>query len=184
VVVVYRDTQGGLQYTPWENTPRVWLDEGLIGARTYYYRVIATRKGEIGSGPVILASPASDLGAGRAVDLRPPNPPIWTRAEWIRIDEDSNEFPFSDPVPAGETREPAIALVWIPPEPDVATLIQQRRDHEMVFDNLTGWLPRGTTSYIVRGFWPHVRYRFRLYVLNQAGNRNESFNVIRVNPVV
>jgi hypothetical protein len=118
------------------------------------------------------------------VDLTPPDPPTWTRAEWIRVDPDGNEFPFDDPIPAGETRVPVIALAWESTEPDLAPLIQQRLDNEAVFTNVTSWLPRGTNTYIVRGPRPHIRYRFRLYVLSRAGNRNEAFEVIRVNPVI
>jgi hypothetical protein len=59
-VAVYRDSQQGLQYTPWKNAPRVWTDQGLVGARTYYYRIIAVREGETSTGSVILRSSPSD----------------------------------------------------------------------------------------------------------------------------
>ena len=184
VVVVYRDSKQGIQYSPWGNAPRIWIDKELVGAHTYFYRIVATRHGETGNGSMILNSLPSDVGAGRAVDLTPPEPPTWISAEWIQISSDFNEFAFMDPIPLGETRKPAVKLIWSSHDYDLSTLIQQRRDQEPIFTNVTDWLPQGTTTHVITGLRPHLRYRFRIYVLNAAGNRNEKFNIIMLNPVI
>ena len=175
VVVVYRDSKGGLQYTAWGNSPRVWIDETLVGARNYYYRIVASREGEAANGGVILESLQSDLGAGRAFDLEPPLPPTITMHEWVRVGDDETVFPFNDPIPEGESRVPGVRLVWSSPNPELRCLVQYIFNALDEYDNASPWLTRGEYEYVHKNEFPFHEHEYRVKVVNEAGNMNSTF---------
>jgi len=180
VVVVYRDSKQGLQYTPWKNKPRIWTDEGLVGARTYYYRIIATREVKTSSGSIILHSPPSNLAAGRAVDLTPPEPPTITTIEWVRVGEDGAIYPYIDTVPEDEMRYPAVRLVWESPDPDLTCLVQVQTEPGGSYLNASGWFPRGKYEYVHKNEFIFQEHKYRLKVLNRAGNANTVYAAARI----
>jgi hypothetical protein len=175
VVVVYRDSRQGLQHTPQGNAPRGWTDQGLVGAHTYYYRIVATREGETTSGPLTIHSPPSELGRGRAVDLTPPKPPTITTIEWVRVGEDGTIFPYAAPVPPDEVRRPAVHLVWTSPDSELTSLVQFRIAPGGDYANASKWLPRGTYEYVHRNEFGFQEQSYRLKVMNSAGNANTSY---------
>ena len=175
VVIIYRDAKQGLQCTPWEDATRVWTDEGLTGGRTYYYRIVATRVGETGNGPLILPSPPSDLGAGRAVDLAPPDPPVVTSIEWIRLGEDGTVYPYAAPAPPGEVRYPAVHLAWTSVDPEASFLVQYRVGPGAGYANASGWLPAGSHEYVHRNELGFQDQEYRIKVISGAGNLNSAY---------
>lgn len=158
-----------------------YIDNNLKPRKPYYYGLVAVSESE---NQQKFTSKISSIRVAEAYDLTPPDPPIWTRSEWIRVDTDGIEYPFSDPIPAGESRRPAVALAWTSTDPNLKPLIQKRSDDEASFSRASDWLPQGSTEYILQGLHPHIRYHFRLRVLSLAGNCNQDFNIATVEPIV
>lgn len=175
VVLVYWDNMQTLQYTPSGAAPLVWVDGGLTGAMNYFYRVLALRVGETGVGPKMLSSEPSSLSAARAYDLVPPQPPTITLIEWVRVDEAGTVFPYSQPIPAGQTRFTAVRLRWSSPDPQLRCLVQSRTDSTGNFENASGWLSPGVYEWIPRNEYDYVTLEYRLKVVNSAGNANITF---------
>ncbi len=184
IVAVYRDSKQGLQYTCWGNKPRFWVDEGLVGAKTYYYRVVASRQGKNTMGSVQLTSLPSEVGGGRAIDLTSPDPPVITTIEWIRVNEDGIEFTFADLIPIGEIRYPAVRLRWTSPDPQLSCMVQWRSEPGGGFDNASHWLPRGIYEYVHKNESYFIVQEYRLKVLSLAGNANVNYEVVGLSPAV
>jgi hypothetical protein len=153
----------------------VHLDEGLVGSTTYYYRLVAARKGQIGpedTDKIELLSPPSAILAARAYDYAPPDPPTITTIEWVQLGEDNAVFPYTEPVPSGEIRSPAVHIVWSSPDPELTCLVQFRVAPGQGYLNASGWLPRGKYEYVHRNEFGHQAQEYRIVVLNRAGNKN------------
>ncbi len=162
-----------------QNKSRIdWTDNDLLGPMTYYYRLVAVRKGEIGSDHtdvVDLLSQPSEILAARAYDLTPPPPPQITVIEWVRLDEKSKIYPYSGPIPADAVRNAAVHLVWTSPDSNLTCLVQFRVGSETAFSNASGWLARGTYQYVHRNEYGFENQEYRIKVINRAGNANSTF---------
>lgn len=175
VVVVYQDAKGGLQVTPHGKGLRIWTDQGLVGAHTYYYRIVATRKADGSNGEVILHSLPSNLIAARAVDLTLPDPPVITTIEWVRVGEDGRLYSYSSPVPEGAIRLPAAHLVWASPDPRLTCLVQFRSEPGGSYVNASKWLAIGEYEYVHPNEFGFQEQAYRLKVLDRAGNANVDY---------
>lgn len=175
VVVVYRDSKQGLQVTPAAGRPLTWVDAELAGPKTYYYRVVAMRLGERADGFHQIESEASDVATGRAIDTAAPAPPTITTIEWVRLGADGTVYPYDDPIPAGETRSPAVRLQWTSPDPALTCLVQYEPDPSGGFTNASGWLPRGAYAFVHRNDTTWQAQMYRIKVVSEAGNMNGAF---------
>jgi hypothetical protein len=182
LVVVYRDSKQQLQFTPWKNSPRIWSDSGLIGTYWYYYRIVATRDGTTATGTTTIYSQPSDVGSVRAIDLNPPDPPNITTIEWVRRGSDGAIYPYSDPIPLGQIRLPAVHLVWAATDPTLTCLVQVRHSTLGRFENASSWLPAGQYQYVDPNKYALVPQEYRIKILNKAGNMNLTFNSTLLSP--
>jgi len=182
VVAVYRDSRGGLQVTPYKNGPRRWNDAGLIGGRTYFYRLVAVRNGEGPAGMVEIVSRPSGIGAARIADTTPPDPPLITTLEWVRIDADGRVYPYADPIPAEQTRYAAVRLAWTAPNPPLNCLAQVQTAPDDSFTNASGWLGYGASEFVHRSNLTFFDLTYRLKVVNQIGLTNDTFATVTLTP--
>lgn len=175
LVVVYRDSRGTLQVAGEAGIATVqFTDEGLPAGQDFYYRVVAVDE----SGGV---SEGSAIVQGRAVDLTPPDPPEWQRAEWVLLDEAGAEHPFDTSVPDGAAWRPAVALRWRPSEP-VSSVVQRRAAGEARWQTVSSELPAGEyTCYDVAADPGRATY-YRIKVRDSAGNVNLAYRESFVPP--
>jgi hypothetical protein len=160
-----------------------WTDDPVPGLRDLWYRVIAVDridpdpKGR--GGNVSDPSPAMRT---RAYDLTPPEPPLFTTVEWVRVDAAGGVHAWADPVPAGTEWLPAVHLIWAPAAADIKLLVQVKGDFNTDFSAASSWLVPGTTTFlhhISRTFESHV---YRLKVVSGAGNANVVYHPATLPP--
>jgi len=154
-----------------------WTDAERPGAVTFYYRLAAMDQAGNESAP-------SSVVAGRAYDQSPPPAPVWTRLEWVRLDESGNEHPFMTPVPKGEVWRAAVALRWATPAKS-QTFLQRRGDEQVSWRPASGWI-QSTEFDPAHGLWLYRFYDtsadsttslwYRLKVESLNGNMNGSFD--------
>jgi hypothetical protein len=179
LVVVYRDSKGGLQCTPWQHAPQRWVDDGLIGERDYHYRIVSIREGNAGGRSLLLRSQPSEVARARVIDTTLPEPPVWESAEWF--------------TPAGDQQ--AIRLRWIAKSANLEQLLERRADPSSFWQTVFGWLDSLTPSELTDdGFHtyefvdgdviPTIDYRYRLKVRKRTGRFSTSplCRVISVQP--
>jgi hypothetical protein len=130
-----------------------YVDEGLEGLTTYYYRLAAVDA----NGNVSL--PTRTL-QGRAIDTEVPAPPTW-------------EAPQIGPEPD------SILLSWVHADNTLTCLIQRRDVDAEEWANLTGWLPRGEYGYNDAQREISAVYEYRLLVIDKNGRTNDRFNLIQ-----
>jgi hypothetical protein len=137
----------------------VFVDEGLEGITTYFYRLAAVDTNGNVSEP-------TSTRAGRAVDTSVPEPPEWIGAEW-------NE------------EQTGIDLVWNPAEVTHQVLVQRRSQlGGVVWLAVTGWLPPGESKFYDPNVSTYETYTYRLAVRSISGNQNTAYNEVTVLPVV
>jgi hypothetical protein len=160
VVAVYRDSRGALQRTPLGRTLRQWNDAGLIGGRTYFYRVVAVRVGDGPAGPVTVVSAPSDVGAARAFERTPPAPPVWEAL-------------------AHDAASGTLTLQWHADYPQ-ACIVLRNRNHGRPLP-VTGWIEgRHDPALLVWRYRATIRTplapgdEFRVRGRTAAGNASES----------
>jgi hypothetical protein len=130
----------------------VWIDTPVPGLVMLYYRLVAAD----GTGNVSEPSP---IVTGRAFDNSHPDPPTW-----------------NSPAP-GPTPD-AIVLSWTSSVSDLTCLVQRSPTGAGIWTNVSGWLPRGTYTFTNTGRTPGNKYDYRLWVLDNQGRQNVSFNVL------
>jgi hypothetical protein len=109
-----------------------WADEPLDALRLYHYRIAALDR----SGNV--SEPTAVLGV-RTTDALPPAPPIWERAEWVRLDGRGTAGAPDRSVPRVGPRS-AIALRWLAAEPVASATVERRAQFERT------WQPIATLT--------------------------------------
>lgn len=118
-----------------------YKDQDLPGPRSYYYRLVAVRQGQVGPQTTIeLASPPSRVIAARNYDLTPPTPPTWTRAEWVLVDKAGQEHPWGSEPPVGETYTPVVALEWSSTASYVRWIVQRKVKDTELWHTVSPWL--------------------------------------------
>ena len=178
VIVVYRDSNEGLQHTPWKNAPRVWIDQGLVGPRTYYYRVVASSEGETGSGKITVYSSPSDLAASRVFDLTPLEPPTWVRAEWVLVDVKGNEHTWGTIPPSGQTYTSAVALEWNSKELYSLWIVQRKLKDTELWRTVSSWLNANGCKgkFTDKSATSNTEYVYRIRGKDVADKVNTAFN--------
>jgi hypothetical protein len=176
VVVVYRDQQNGLQYTPGIQIVRSWTDQG-IAAGTVYYRVVATRQGKDSRGTVLVSSLPSEARSTRVIDLSVPTPPTITTIRWVQLRSDGQVFPYNDPVPANEVRVPAVQLSWTAADPQLTCLVQARWLPDGDWQNVSGWIQRGAYTFVHANDRDFYAHEYRIKVRNLVDTTNSTYAI-------
>lgn len=84
-----------------------WVDRGLRGGKTFFYRVAAVDSA--GN-----SSPPSARATARVVDTRVPDPPTWGTVRWVllrNVDGEEEIWPADGVIPSDH--KPAIRLEWL-----------------------------------------------------------------------
>jgi hypothetical protein len=172
LVVVYRDSKGGLQCTPWENGLQVWTDVGLAADVSYYYRIVAVRVGADARGDVLLHSSASEIARMRVIDTTPLEPPVWESAEW-----------FTRLAPEGD--QLVIRLRWLTQSQDLEQLVERSSEPSTFWQSVTkSFEALSSTGFTDEGLWtyelvddkvfPNTYYKYRLKVRRGRGRLSTS----------
>jgi len=151
-----------------------WTDSPVPGLKDIWYRIVALDNVDPldahgGGGNISQPSPAI---RARAYDLTPPEPPLITNVEWVRIDGDGGIHAWSDPVPAGSERYAAVRLDWNSADAETKLLVQFQSGSDSDFTAVSGWLTPGTMEFIHKGARTFEPNTYRLKVVNGAGNTN------------
>ncbi len=128
----------------------VFADEGIPGMQTWYYRVAAVdTNGNM--------SPPTPILSVRVADTLPPNPPLWERSEWVRLDSSGNEYSYDDP--NAQTFAPAVALLWLADEVAAEATVERKEQYSQV------WISIATVDEVVDDSDPDAEdaRRFLLY---------------------
>ena len=136
----------------------VWTDEDVEAFTAKYYRFVAVD--EAGN----LSEPSAVVTM-TALDETPPEPPTFTRSEWVRVGADGSPMAWE----TGTNADPAaIRLEWSNPPPGVSVLPQRRIPDET-------WVPLGNwldgDGYTDREADQTTDYEYRLLVRNSRGRR-------------
>ena len=149
-----------------------YIDTSAVARQAYYYGVVAVGLSDEGKW---LRSGISKARVGQAYKLTPPDPPVIHHIEWIRIDDDGNEFDFDAAIPAGEIRYPAVKLAWTSQDPELSCLVQFSGDYFEGFQNASEWLAPGDYSFIHKNSHFNFDHSYRIQVMDQFGNKNIDF---------
>jgi len=148
-----------------ENIPGqfVFIDATAIPRQPYYYGVIAVGLSDEGKW---LKSRMSNVVAGQAYDLTPPEPPVWIFAEWIT-----------------DATGPAVRLVWHCAEDNLFCTAQRRPLGGGVWSAVSS----KTTAefdfeFLDRTATPGDAYDYRILCEDSAGNKTLIFNIRSVWP--
>ncbi len=124
------------------STEQAWVDTDSPPAVTMYYRLAAIDATGNVSAP---SRPAS----GRAFDDSHPPIPVWKAPV---VDVDSN----------------TVVLSWVFESSNLQALVSRRSSSETTWENLTGWLPAGTDTFMDRGVGIGL-WMYRLVVMDPNG---------------
>jgi hypothetical protein len=150
-------------------------DDTVEPRKRYYYGVVAVSKDDNDRD---LRSVMSAVKSGQAYDLTPPEPPNIDTIEWVRVGEDGAIYSYSESVPAGQMRYPAVYLKWSSPDAELTCLVQYRLGSDEGFMNASEWLPPGVYEYIHRNEFTFQAQEYRIKVINRVGNSNTSAPVM------
>lgn len=120
------------------------------GLTDYYYRLVAyDNDGNVSSSTVALK--------GRAYDDSRPDPPTW-------------DTPTES--------DDGLVLTWTSSDANLACMVQRSLLDADDWENLSGWLDRGTYSYTDDEREDGVSYGYRLKVMDEEGRSNIAYNEI------
>lgn len=112
--ITYSD-QEGVDYTVTSLHHEMEMIDESLEEGHYYYRLVAIREGAIGedvSGNermFELSSYPTKAIKVRVLNLSPPTPPVWKKAQWVKIDSQGQVHDWED---TGSDLAPAILLEW------------------------------------------------------------------------
>ena len=132
-----------------------WTDgeqQPIPGLVTFYYRIVAVDSADNASEP-------SRMVSGRAFDDERPDPPTWNS-------------------PTSGTEENSLILAWASPVRDLNCLVQRSLAGVNQWENVSGWLGRGTYSFTDTNRSAGETYDYRLRVLDKKGRQNRIFNIL------
>ncbi|HEY9037487.1 MAG TPA: hypothetical protein VIN05_00895 [Roseovarius sp.] len=160
-----------------------WTDTPVPGLRDVWYRVVAVDRVDPdpkgGGGNVSAPSAAM---RGRAFDQTPPDAPVFSTAEWVRVDQTGAPHAWTDPVPAGQVRTPAVRLEWPAGAADTRLIVQSMSEFDGGFSAASGWLEPGTTSFLHHTDRNFEALTYRLKTQSAAGNVNTVFHPTTLPP--
>lgn len=148
-------------------TTVLFTDHGLVGLRTYHYRVAAVdTRGNL--------SVASATLSAWAVDTTPPEPPPITSLEWVRVDRSGHEFPATGPAPDGKSLSFAVKVEW-QGSSDSSAMVQFRNSSMPDFANASTWLVGGTAVYVHKNSLSYLEQEYRILIRGSNGMFNQTF---------
>ena len=158
-----------------------WSDPGTAALTDVYYRVAAFDLGGNVSAPTAVTR-------ARALDLDPPDPPAWDRAERVlRRVSDGALLPADTAQDPAQAYQPAVALAWTASEDDVTCRVERRLDGERPYSARSDWLSPADGA---RGFSfaddasPSRPATYRIRARDGAGNEQRyRWNAVTVDPV-
>ncbi len=164
-----------------QTTRVLFEDKDLPGPITYYYRLVAVRKGETGpkaSDVLDLFSNPSVVLAARTFDETPPDPPTWVRAEWVLVDEKGNEYSWGTTPSPGQTYMPAVSLEWTSKDTYARWIVQRKLEGTDLWRRISPWLNGvlGAGKYIDASAFPDTSYVYRIHIEDLSGKVNSKFN--------
>ena len=135
----------------------------------YHYRIIALSQTKVKS---VLSHPV----VARATDISIPEPPDWTRNEWVSISETEQILPYSSNV-----GRPAIRLSWGRIESHIKIKVQ-RKNKLNVWIDASDWIESTQINFTdtSREINITTNQTFRLLLLGQNGRNNQIFKELTV----
>jgi len=176
IVAVYTDSNGAMQYTACRQLPRCWTHAGLVGGKVYFYRLMVQKHTTVGTNSLAIPSIPSAIVSGKPYDLTPPTPPAISTIEWVKVNDNGDVLAFNAPNPTLENRYKAVRLQWTSADPNLKSLIQYQNSSMSGFRNASGWLAKGNYEYVHRNDLEFLDQQYRIKVINESGNINQSFN--------
>jgi len=162
IVYIHEVTDGNPSIRPAEMT---WTDSPIPPLKTFYYIVVAVDRSQNVSVP---SSPV----AAQAYNYSPPIEPTWERSEWVKLDQDGNEHPWSDTM-VGLVE--AVVLVITTNEDNVSASIERKN---LMWHNASPWVRKPTFDSASK-VWRFTFYdrnanqsesqRYRAYLISSAG---------------
>ena len=159
---------------------QAWSDPGTAALTDYYYRVAAFDVSGNVSAPTVVTR-------ARALDLDPPDPPAWDRAERVlRRVSDGALLPADAAQDPAQIYQPAVALAWTAGEDGVTCRIERALDGERLYSARSDWLsavdgPRGFA--FADEASPVQTATYRVRARDAAGNEQRyRWNVVTVDP--
>ena len=156
-----------------------WQDEGLVGLGDWYYRVAAVDRAGNVSAPTAVVK-------ARPVDVLPPDPPEWVRAERAkRRASDGMLLPPDAPEDPADRYTPAVALEWTVAEDQATCMVERQASGERIFAARSGWLaasggPR-RFAWVDDGADPARVLTYRIRARDAAGNEQRyTWNPVEV----
>ena len=168
-----------------EEATVTYVDEGIAGPQTYYYRIAAVDRNGNVSGPTPLLT-------ARVAESIPPKSPVWERAEWVRLDPEGGEHALDDP--AAQEFPAAVALTWLADEILAEATVERRSQYEKLWSGIVTLTEAVDASdpeadnarrfiFYDRAAAPALRYSYRIRARDGGGNLNtQAFNVTSVAP--
>ncbi len=142
-----------------------WADATVVPYQPCFYRVVAVDTAGNVSAP-------SAIGNSAAYDYGIPEEPVWERANWVKLDANNIEHPWSDTAPE---LKPAVALVVRVSQPNICAMAQR---YSSRWRNVTAWtkaveFDERTAAWRLTVYDDTARsdstQRYRMRLINQAG---------------
>ncbi len=141
-----------------------WTDEEVVGGRLYHYRVVAADDADNASRP-------SAVATVKVVDRRPPEPPVWEKADWVLLNAAGEEESWpEDEIPEG--RHPAIRLRWRTSVTGARFIVTRKARRA------TAWQPLARES----GYEEVAPGEYLLYDPDASGDENYSYRLTIISP--
>lgn len=162
IVNIHEVTDGDPSMRPAEMT---WTHSPMPPLKTFYYIIVAVDRSQNVSVP---SSPV----AAQAYNYSPPIEPNWERSEWVKLDADGNEHPWSDTM-VGLVE--AVVLIFTTNEDNVSASIERKNltwhiaspgVRKPTFDSASKvW----RFTFYDRNANPSESQRYRAYLISSAG---------------
>jgi len=148
------DTEDASEFLVAGETRLLWHDVNVVPGHTYYYRIVAQDSSGNNSKPSVPA-------AARAIDLSPPEPPVWEATNEIQIIADAN----------GIDR---VALDWQEDmdETELKYLIRRRTLGDAYWLPVSGWV-ENVTNFTDAKSQTRNTYEYQIRAMDLAGNKSD-----------
>jgi hypothetical protein len=163
-----------------------WIDSlplDLPAGQKLSYRLAAVRSVRFGFAPgqvLNIPSNASSPVELTVMELLPPDPPDWIRAEWLDLSTGAS--------PSFTTTEYTVLLVWSTPYPSATCTLQRRTRYSSTWMNITTIatgqrdLASGQFhfTYQDQNVNPGRQYQYRVQIKLISGRQNNNFREVEI----
>lgn len=170
VAIVCSNTAEEVGVTFQRNNEVPYVDEGLVGLRDYYYRLVGLNEENI-------KSEGSKTIRTQATDKLPPMAPEWAEVTRTHIEDNLSN----------------VNLNWIVNDPDVRCIVQRRSENQATWKKASEWLEspvilsasdnQWVFNYIDLDTTSNQGYFYRIKIQSGTGNVNNAFNTVFVDPI-